>query len=97
MSLVANYHRNGMEIYTFISVSRPSVSAFTSDETGGNLPADYAPWQVVGYGKGKPLSSVAETVARAVQRAGYFLISGGPALKANLSQPRGAPRPQSDP
>jgi hypothetical protein len=52
-----------MDIYRFDSDSTPSVSAFTSDLTGKNLPADYAPWRAVGgrvelIGSGDPVARV---------------------------------------
>jgi hypothetical protein len=63
-----------MNIYRFVSDSTPSVSAFTLDRTGDNLPADYAPWRAVGgrvvfIGAGDP-------VARVVAKDGLFLLSG---------------------
>ena len=63
-----------MDIYRFVSDSTPSVSAFTSDLTGNNLPADYAPWRAVG-GRGVLIGS-GDPVARVVARHGLFLLSG---------------------
>jgi hypothetical protein len=63
-----------MDIYRFVSDSMPSVSAFTSDRTGNNLPADYAPWSAVG-GKVELIES-GDPVARVVAKHGLFLLSG---------------------
>src|SRR5271154_4560343 len=61
-----------MDIYRFDSDSTPSVSAFTSDLTGKNLPADYAPWRAVG---GR-VDLIGSPVARVVAEHGLFLLSG---------------------
>jgi hypothetical protein len=63
-----------MDIYRFVSDSTPSVSAFTSDRTGNNLPADYAPWRAVG-GRIELIGSD-DPVARVVANNGLFLLSG---------------------
>jgi hypothetical protein len=62
-----------MPIYLFASRSHASVKAFTSDETGGNLPDDYAPW----YAAGGAIQVGRDTdpVAKAVSRDGYFLVT----------------------
>jgi hypothetical protein len=68
-------YRDGMQIYIFASDSHSTVSAFTSDQKGGNLPTDYAPWRHVNGGKAMLVGSVADPVAVAVLRGGYFLLS----------------------
>jgi hypothetical protein len=65
-----------MEIYRFISTTWPSVKAFTSDVTGANLPAAYAPWRSTDGGNAMVVGLAANPVAKAVQRDGYFLLSG---------------------
>ena len=50
------------------------MRAFTSDVTGANLPADYAPWEksrskVQLPGDGSPIAAF-------VQRNGFFLVTG---------------------
>jgi hypothetical protein len=62
-----------MEIYVFISTTRPSVRAFTSDRTGGNVPADFAPWRAANGGR--PFVAGSDPVSKVVQRDGYFLVS----------------------
>jgi hypothetical protein len=37
-----------MQVYLFISNRDLSVLAFTSDQTGANLPPDFAPWKPLG-------------------------------------------------
>jgi hypothetical protein len=64
-----------MEIYIFVSVSIPSVRAFTSDRAGDNLPTDYAPWRAANGGKAMFLGSDTDAVATAVKRDGFFLVS----------------------
>jgi hypothetical protein len=70
-----------MLIYIFASDTRPRVSAFTADQTGGNLPADYAPWRSINGGKAVSVGSITDPVAVAVRRDGFFLLSG----KARIS------------
>jgi hypothetical protein len=65
-----------MLIYIFASDSHPTVSAFTSDQTGGKLPTEYAPWRPVNGGKAMLIGSEIDPVAKAVKRDGYFLLSG---------------------
>jgi hypothetical protein len=62
-----------MEVYIFISTTQASVRAFTSDMTGGNLPADLAPWRATNGGR--PLAGGSDPVSQAVQRDGYFLVN----------------------
>jgi hypothetical protein len=66
-----------MQIYLFASNSHPSVSAFTSDKAGGNLPADYAPWFPVNTGRTVLIDSPSVRIAEAIQQEGYFLLAGG--------------------
>ena len=68
-------YRDDMQIYIFASNIYPTVSAFTSDQTGGNLPTDYAPWRHVNGGKAMFVGTIADPVAVAVRRDGYFLLS----------------------
>jgi hypothetical protein len=63
-------------IYKFASRTHSSVKAFSSDETGSNLPEDYAPWYAVGSGAAIPVRRNTDPVAKAVERDGYFLVAG---------------------
>jgi hypothetical protein len=65
-----------MPIYTFTSRSYPRVKAFTADQTGGNLPNDYAPWTPAGSRAVVPAHAHSDPVSKAVERDGYFLVSG---------------------
>jgi hypothetical protein len=61
-------------LYFFTSRSVSSVRAFTSDVTGANLPADYAPWE---KSRSKaPLPGDGSPIAALVQRDGFFLVTG---------------------
>jgi hypothetical protein len=62
-----------MKIYVFSSFSEPSVKYYTFDPTGGNLPAEYAPWRDVTIGTMLRLS---DPMAQAMHRDGYFRVSG---------------------
>jgi hypothetical protein len=64
-----------MQIYLFASISASGVKAFTSDQTGGNLPEDYAPWSPCGGGTAIPIGTPPDVVANAVRRDGFFLVS----------------------
>ncbi len=66
-----------MQIYLFASNSHPSVTAFTSDREGSNLPADYAPWVVVNTSRTICIEPPSERIAEAIQQHGYFLLAGG--------------------
>jgi hypothetical protein len=59
-----------MEIYCFHADSKFGIRAFTSDVTGQNLPADYAPWFV--DNAGAPVGSQADTVLNAIRHSGFF-------------------------
>jgi len=41
-------HYWGMQVFVFQSLKDTAIIAFTVDETGGNLPADYRPWERLG-------------------------------------------------
>jgi hypothetical protein len=62
-----------MKIYVFSSFSEPSVNYYTFDPTGGNLPADYAPWRNVTM---ETMLRLSDPMARAMHRDGYFCVSG---------------------
>jgi hypothetical protein len=64
-----------MKIYLFASDSHPSVSAFSSEKTGGNLPTDYAPWLPVNSGRAIPIGSSSDRIAAIIEQDGYFLLS----------------------
>jgi hypothetical protein len=72
-----------MAIYVFTSQVAPALRGFTSDETGGNLPAAYAPWEKLGNGIASGLHRTNHPVAQAVLRHGYFVISTRNATKAD--------------
>jgi hypothetical protein len=66
-------YRYYMLIFIFASDTHLSVSAFTSDRTGGNLPTNYAPWRQVNGGRAMLVGSNIDPVSMAIQRDGYFL------------------------
>jgi hypothetical protein len=65
-------------IFVFFSSKDADVLAFTSDQSGSNLPLDYAPWKPAAEG-GAVLASGggADPVTEAVRRDGFFLAVGG--------------------
>jgi hypothetical protein len=67
--------RHDMRLYTFTSDGNQSVTAFTRDRTGKNLPTIYAPWCPVNASKAMAIDSNADPVGRAVRRDGFFLIN----------------------
>jgi hypothetical protein len=81
-----------MEIYLFVSETYPSLRAFTSDETGGTLPADYAPWQAL---KGGALTrrpgKRPDPIVAAIARDGFFLVAGNKYRGHALRTETGAP------
>jgi hypothetical protein len=73
----AGRYHCGMQLYLFASHGQPSVSAFTADAAGTNLPAQFAPWHAVNAGQPIPLGSRSSPIATAVQREGYYLLAAG--------------------
>lgn len=63
-----------MQIYLFVSGTYPNVRGFTHDQTGGRLPAVYAPWQPFNDTTFVKLSD--DPVVRAIERDGFFLVTG---------------------
>jgi hypothetical protein len=63
-----------MLIYLFISDSEPSVRAFSSDQSGSNLPSEFAPWRRAGSGAIVPIGD--DSVTLVVDRDGYLLFGG---------------------
>ncbi|HEX2940353.1 MAG TPA: hypothetical protein VHO91_04840 [Rhodopila sp.] len=63
-----------MQIYLFTSATYPNVRGFTQDQTGGRLPACYAPWQSSENAVVVKLSD--DPVSRAIERDGFFLMTG---------------------
>jgi hypothetical protein len=68
-------YRDVMQIYIFVSDLRTSIRAFTADTTGGNLPAEYAPWHAVNGGRAMAAGSHQDPVVRAIARDGFFLVT----------------------
>jgi hypothetical protein len=65
-----------MPVYLFLSTKEPSIRAFTADETGVTLPADYAPWERARVGDVIPVTATSGPVLSAIERDGFFLMSG---------------------
>jgi hypothetical protein len=61
-----------MNAYIFVSTTHANLRAFTSDETGGKLPAGYAPWSLTWR---MYLASALDPIAAAVKEHGFFLVS----------------------
>jgi hypothetical protein len=76
-----------MQIYHFASHSHPSVSAFTSDKAGDNLPADYAPWFPVNPDRAIFADSPSKRIAEDIRGHGYFLLAGGCAYSRTKRDP----------
>lgn len=70
-----NSTRAPRQTYIFISDSHPAVRAFTSDATGSNLPAVYAPWHALNGGNPVTAGSDRDPITLAIQRDGFFLVS----------------------
>jgi|ERR1700712_958163 hypothetical protein len=63
-----------MQVYIFDSDIDPSVRAFTSDRTGSNLPAEFAPWRAGNAGKSMHIGSSTDPIAISVEADGYLII-----------------------
>jgi hypothetical protein len=64
-----------MPIYLFASTKDPNMSAFTSDATGANLPAEFAPWQPVNAGSALSTGAGADPVSMEVRERGFYLVT----------------------
>ena len=62
-----------MNVSVFVS-TLTGLTAFSSDETGGNLPAEYAPWTFV---RRLYLASATDPIAEVVREKGFMLVSTG--------------------
>jgi hypothetical protein len=71
-----------MQVYVFISVGFPGVSAFTLDGTGGNLPPKYAPWLSSNDKAARLIRVESDPVVIAVKRDGYFVVDSDPLASA---------------
>jgi hypothetical protein len=63
-----------MLIYLFISDSHPSVSSFTTDKSGVNLPANYMPWRSVNSGRPIHIDAPSDQIAASILQDGYYLL-----------------------
>jgi hypothetical protein len=81
-----------MAISLFRSGKAPDVFGFTADPTGGNLPTEFAPWEMAGSGTaaqsyaGTSLDGLAlsDPVIRAVARDGFYLARSGLTIVAEV-------------
>ena len=64
-------------VFVFTSSKDRDLLGFTSDETGGNLPAACAPWERVSAGGAFPLHGSADHVMVAIETRGYYLALSG--------------------
>ncbi len=64
-----------MQVYLFASQHYPSVSAFTADKDGGNLPPAYSPWRPANDGRALFVGSPSDPVIAAIRAHGYFLLA----------------------
>jgi hypothetical protein len=69
-----------MGAYLFRSKSDPDVFAFTTDETGANLPQKYGPWQSPGQGQVISVGEAALTgeIRDALAGRGYYIARTKP-------------------
>jgi hypothetical protein len=63
-----------MQVHLFASAACPSVSAFTNDWTGRNLPDAYAPWLRLSK-QPRQSGDLAARVEALIQQQGFFLLS----------------------
>jgi hypothetical protein len=64
-----------MKVYIFISEKNHDTRAFTHDETGSNLPADYGPWRTTNGGRAIHIGSTTDPIALTIREDGYCLFS----------------------
>jgi hypothetical protein len=62
-----------MQVFVFASCKEARVRAFTSDETGGNLPVEYAPWQRIKGGRLTHMGTC-DPIGDAIETRGFFIV-----------------------
>ena len=83
-----------MRLSLFKSTKETDLFGYTADPSGGNLPAEFGPWQKAGEGSPaeahaghKPNGlSPSDPISMAVERDGFYLVRSGVAINQ-------APRP----
>jgi hypothetical protein len=78
-----------MRVFVFISTKDRNVLGFTANQSGSNLPPDYAPWEPAAPGGAVMVGSDpdAGVVQAGIRRDGFFLAVGG-----YEDEPRSQPR-----
>lgn len=79
-----------MQIYLFRSEKDPQVSGFTSDETGANLPNEFAPWHPIGGGTALSTGAGADPVSVEVRERGFYLVTATDPSEAQSQAPNNA-------
>jgi hypothetical protein len=64
-----------MRAYLFASELDPSVSAFSNDGDGANLPAAYAPWRALNGGASLLVGPSSMPILDAIKRQGFYLLT----------------------
>jgi hypothetical protein len=67
-----------MDAYFFASETDPTVSAFSEDAEGANLPGTYAPWRALNGGASLLVRPSSVPVLEALKRQGFYLLSDKP-------------------
>jgi len=75
-----------MQVFVFQSATDKNVIGFTAQESGNNLPAEFAPWKLLSRGAMQTDATVpnvagrnvagADAVLAGIRRDGYHLVRG---------------------
>ena len=71
-----------MRAYLFASDLDPSVNAFSELATGGNLPAEYAPWRALNGGTSLLVGPASMKILETMKRDGFYLLTDEPERNA---------------
>ena len=72
------YGSHVMHAYLYASTIDPDMYAFSVQATGGNLPAEYAPWRRLNRGSSHLAGPACIHILQGLERDGYYRISGEP-------------------
>lgn len=71
-----------MQVFVFQSEKDKDIVGFSDDPAGGNLPAEFAPWQPIGnialqVGGGVAGIGAADAVMASIERDGFLVARSG--------------------
>ena len=78
-----------MRTYMFVSEQDDKIVAFTSDETGDNLPSDHGAWRLSNSWSIDAVGNGAGLLAGIIKKYGYYVMTGQSERAIQLDAERG--------